>query len=126
MQLNEEQSRAVATLHGPVLVFAGAGSGKTRVLTQRIQRMIESGVAAAHITAVTFTNKSAREMKERLSKLPREKRRGLIVSTFHSLGARILRSHIEKLGYGNPFTILSEEDRLRVLSKIYSRHKLDP
>ncbi|HMU84850.1 MAG TPA: UvrD-helicase domain-containing protein, partial [Leptospiraceae bacterium] len=123
---NEEQSRAVATVHGPVLVFAGAGSGKTRVLTQRIQRMIESGVAAAHITAVTFTNKSAREMKERLSKLPREKRRGLIVSTFHSLGARILRSHIEKLGYGNPFTILSEDDRLRVLSEIYSRHKLDP
>ncbi len=126
MKLNEEQTRAVETLHGPVLVFAGAGSGKTRVLTQRIRRMIESGIAAQHITAVTFTNKSAREMKERLSQLPRDRRRGLIVSTFHSLGVRILKNHIEKLGYGTPFSILSEDDRLRILSEIYSRHKLDP
>lgn len=126
MQLNEEQEKAIRDLKGPVLVFAGAGSGKTRVLTERIRRMIASGISASAITAVTFTNKSAREMKHRLSSLPREKRRGLVVSTFHSLGVRILRTHIEKLGYSQGFSILSEDDRLRILSEIYSRHKLDP
>lgn len=126
MQLNPEQQNAIDKLDGPVLVFAGAGSGKTRVLTERIRRMIESGIAASAIIAVTFTNKSAREMKHRLAGLPREKRKGLVVSTFHSLGVRILRSHIERLGYGQSFTILSEDDRLRILSEIYSRHKLDP
>ncbi|MCE9598912.1 MAG: UvrD-helicase domain-containing protein [Spirochaetia bacterium] len=126
MKLNDEQERAVRTLNGPVLIFAGAGSGKTRVLTERIRRMLESGIPGTRITAVTFTNKSAREMRERLSKIDRKQRKGLIVSTFHSLGVRILRSHIEKLGYHNPFTILSEDDRLRILSEIYSRHKLDP
>ena len=95
--LNPEQRRAVETIRGPVLILAGAGTGKTRVITFRIAHMIDQGIAPQHILAVTFTNKAAREMKERVTKLiPRRPRGadgkkpdGPTVSTFHSLGVRV-------------------------------------
>ena len=126
--LNPEQKKAVEHLSGPLLIFAGAGSGKTRVITHRIQNLIRKGVSPNHIVAVTFTNRSAREMKERLSgMLERKKRRGLTVCTFHSLGNRILRSEIEHLQpYRVPFSILSADDVRNVLSEIYRDRKLDP
>ena len=124
--LNEAQKEAVAQIHGPVLVFAGAGSGKTTVITQRIARMIKSGIAPSSIVAVTFTNKSAREMKERTVKAA-GKTKGMIVSTFHSLGNRLLAKHIETLeGYRHPFSILSPEDAENIYVDIYKELKMDP
>ncbi len=111
-QLNVEQQRAVDTLTGPMLVLAGAGSGKTRVITCRIAKLIGQGVPADRILAVTFTNKAANEMQQRLAKLirQRDKRRPQI-STFHSLCVRILRRHIERLGYPARFAIYNRGDQ---------------
>ncbi len=126
--LNEEQAAAVSSIHGPLLVFAGAGSGKTRVITHRIKHMVKSGIPGSAIVAVTFTNKSAREMKTRLAGMMDKKSlRGIVVSTFHSLGNRILRKEIGRLpGYRVPFSILSQEDALNILTEIYRNLKLDP
>ncbi len=125
--LNAEQAEAVRSVYGPLLIFAGAGSGKTRVITHRIKHMVSQGIPASSIIAVTFTNKSAREMKERLrSMMHSREMRGMIVSTFHSLGNRILQKEIHLLpGYRHPFSILSPEDSLQILSDIYKAHKLD-
>ena len=127
------------TLHGPVLILAGAGTGKTRVITCRIAHLIRKGVSPASILAVTFTNKAAREMKERVAQLvPRNilkdsegKVAGPTVSTFHSLCARILRGHIEKLGYKRNFVIYDESEQLGAIRKILSHisvrgEKTDP
>ncbi|MCB1317272.1 MAG: UvrD-helicase domain-containing protein, partial [Leptospiraceae bacterium] len=104
--LNAEQREAVLNIQGPQLILAGAGSGKTRVITHRIAYMLERGIPARSIVAVTFTNKAAREMKARLSSmLTRAKMRGMVISTFHSLGNRILQQEIERLGYRLPFSI---------------------
>lgn len=106
-QLNNEQREAVEFGEGPLLVLAGAGSGKTRVVTLRIVTLIAKGVDPSQILGLTFTNKAAQEMKERINQLSNH---AVLVSTFHSLGARILRESIHHLGYPKDFTIYDEED----------------
>jgi superfamily I DNA/RNA helicase len=127
--LNPPQRQAVETTEGAVLILAGAGTGKTRVITSRVAYLIEKGVAPDHILAVTFTNKAAREMRERVSKLiPRRhqaagdetKPPAPTICTFHSLCVRILRRHIEKLGFKRNFVIYSESDQLGAIRKILS------
>jgi len=137
--LNPQQRQAVETLHGPVLILAGAGTGKTRVITCRVAQMIRKGISPAQILAVTFTNKAAREMKERVAELvPRDALKdadgrvlGPTVCTFHSLCVRILRQHIEKLGYKRNFVIYDESEQLGAIKKILSQisargEKTDP
>jgi DNA helicase II / ATP-dependent DNA helicase PcrA len=127
--LNPQQREAVETIHGPVLILAGAGTGKTRVITFRIAYMVRQGIAPEHILGVTFTNKAAREMRERVAQLiPRgaakkegEPKPGFTISTFHSLCVRILRKHIERLGYKTNFVIYDESDQLSVVKKILSQ-----
>src|SRR5258707_9798752 len=137
--LNPQQRLAVETLHGPVLILAGAGTGKTRVITYRIAHMVERGVSPEHILGVTFTNKAAREMQERVGKLiPKGQKSGdgqkplrPTICTFHSLCVRILRQHIEKLGYKRNFVIYDESEQLGAIKKILARisnkgEKTDP
>src|SRR5215471_18499956 len=125
--LNPQQRQAVETVAGPVLILAGAGTGKTRVITYRIAHLVERGIGAGNILGVTFTNKAAREMQERVGKLlgggerKREKKEGPTICTFHSLCARILRQHIEKLGYKRNFVIYDEADQLSTVKKVLSR-----
>jgi superfamily I DNA/RNA helicase len=126
--LNPQQRQAAETIRGPVLILAGAGTGKTRVITFRIAHMIRQGIAPGHILAVTFTNKAAREMRERVRKfLPRKrqddegKANTPTISTFHSLCARILREHIERLGYKRNFVIYDESEQLGAVKKILSQ-----
>jgi ATP-dependent DNA helicase UvrD/PcrA len=136
--LNPQQRQAVETLQGPVLILAGAGTGKTRVITCRIAHLIRHGIAPGHILGVTFTNKAAREMQERVARLvpkPAAGRESRIdgkdsrsstldsrptVCTFHSLCVRILRRHIEKLGYKRNFVIYDESEQLGAVKKILS------
>jgi len=127
--LNPEQRQAVGTTRGPVLILAGAGTGKTRVITCRIAHMIELGIDPGHILAVTFTNKAAREMQSRVAQLlPRRVRSGEgkppvrpTICTFHSLCVRILRKHIGRLGYKPNFVIYDESEQLGVIRKLLSR-----
>lgn len=123
-RLNTPQLRAVRYVDGPCLVLAGAGSGKTSVITHKIAYLIEGcNIPAHNIAAVTFTNKAAREMKERVGKLIKGKAaRGLIVSTFHNLGLRIIRSECKKLGLKSSFSIFDSEDARAVLKEIMLRH----
>ncbi|MEC7839210.1 MAG: UvrD-helicase domain-containing protein [Chlamydiota bacterium] len=106
-ELNEEQLEAAKHLEGPLLVLAGAGSGKTRCVTYRIVNLLQNGVPSYTILGLTFTNKAAKEMKERIESLVNQK---VLISTFHSLGARMLRESIEYLGYKSSFTIYDEDD----------------
>ena len=137
--LNPEQRLAVATIHGPVLILAGAGTGKTRVITCRIAHLIQKGIASGNILGVTFTNKAAREMQERVAKLmPRssrsrdeEKPERPTLCTFHSLCVRILRQHIDRIGYKKNFVIYDESEQLGAIKKILSQisvkgEKVDP
>lgn len=110
--LNAEQTEAVETINGPLLVVAGAGSGKTRVVTYRIVRLLQKGIPPYRILGLTFTNKAANEMKERVRKLTNNQ---VLITTFHSLGARILRESIQTLGYPQDFTIYDEEDSEKLL-----------
>src|SRR5262249_14517971 len=112
--LNKAQHDAVNTLSGPLLVLAGAGTGKTRVITFRIAQLIRSGIVPSRILAVTFTNKAAREMRERALKLLGGTKRGTKppeISTFHSLCVRILRRHAPLLGYPKEFAIYDRGDQ---------------
>ncbi len=124
--LNEAQYEAVTTLEGPLMVLAGAGSGKTRVLTMRIAHLITNLVDPFHILALTFTNKAAKEMKERIAKVVgQSEARSLWMGTFHSVFARILRSEAHYLGYPSNFTIYDSQDSLNVLKKVLKDANID-
>ena len=110
-ELNPEQYKAASTIDGAILIIAGAGSGKTRVITFRIAHMLEMGIPQSAILALTFTNKAAREMEERVKDLTQKKLQALTVSTFHAFGVRILRQHIDSLGWRSNFSIYDETDR---------------
>ncbi|MFQ3670435.1 MAG: UvrD-helicase domain-containing protein [Verrucomicrobiia bacterium] len=137
--LNPPQAEAVQTLEGPLLILAGAGTGKTRVITYRMVNLIANGIKPSEILAMTFTNKAAREMKERFGHLvglaigthAREGAKELTAGTFHAFCVRVLRQEIEALGYGRNFTIYDEADQMGLLKKIVTRlagktEKLDP
>ena len=124
--LNSMQQEAVAYTEGPLLILAGAGSGKTRVLTYRTAYLIEEkGVNPYHIMAITFTNKAAGEMRERIDSLVEFGSEGVWVSTFHSTCVRILRRFIDRLGYGNSFTIYDAEDQKSVMKDVCKRLQVD-
>lgn len=124
--LNEPQYEAVTTLQGPLMVLAGAGSGKTRVLTMRIAHLITNGVDPFNILALTFTNKAAKEMKERIAKVVGDSNaRSLWMGTFHSVFARILRSEAGYLGFPSNFTIYDTQDALNVLKKVLKDLNID-
>jgi ATP-dependent DNA helicase UvrD/PcrA len=124
-RLNPAQREAVLHFEGPILVLAGAGSGKTRVLTTRIARLIEHhGVDPSHILAVTFTNKAAGEMRERIAKLIGEMPTGMWVGTFHAIGARMLRREAQLVGRTASFTIYDEDDSLAAVRRIMERLRI--
>jgi len=124
--LNKEQRAAVEYISGPMLVLAGAGSGKTRVITQKIAYLIrDCGIKPIHIAALTFTNKAAREMKSRVKTLlGRGETRGLIVSTFHNLGLRILGLEHKHLGYKSGFSVFDSTDVLVLIKGLYTSESL--
>lgn len=125
--LNKQQHEAVTHTNGPLLIVAGAGSGKTRVLTYRIAYLLQQFKAAPHeILALTFTNKAAREMKERIKKLIGDKAQKLWMGTFHSIFSKILRFEAEKLGYGRDFTIYDTSDSETVIKQILQELNFDP
>ena len=124
--LNENQKKAVLATEGPVMVIAGAGSGKTRVLTRRIAYLISLGIRPSNILAVTFTNKAATEMKERIALLTSEDSSRIWISTFHSMGARILRTNISYLkDYHEGYDILDEDDSLKIVKEIIKELDMD-
>ncbi|WP_418349320.1 ATP-dependent helicase [Slackia isoflavoniconvertens] len=125
--LNPAQKEAVLCTEGPLLVLAGAGSGKTRVLTHRIAYLVEDlGVAPWQIMAITFTNKAAAEMRERLGGLIGSNARGMWVSTFHSMCVRILRADCERIGFSQGFTIYDDDDSKRLMKQILEELNVDP
>ncbi|HCR04475.1 MAG TPA: ATP-dependent DNA helicase PcrA [Gemmatimonadetes bacterium] len=125
--LNPQQREAVAHFEGPILVLAGAGSGKTRVLTTRIAHLVhERGVPPERILAVTFTNKAAGEMRERVRILLNHEPAGIWMGTFHAIGARLLRRHAQLLGWTNAFTILDAQQSLRLIKKVQEVVGVDP
>ena len=124
--LNESQREAVVTVDGPVLVLAGAGTGKTRVLTTRLAHILIQGKSSPwEMLAVTFTNKAAREMQHRVGTLLGRDTEGWWVGTFHALGARILRRHAEAVGLKSNFTIIDQDDQVRLLKQLVEAHNID-
>lgn len=123
-RLNKEQQEAVKHMEGPLLILAGAGSGKTTMMTHRIAYMLENGVSPYNILAVTFTNKAAGEMKDRIESLTGGTR-GMWVMTFHAMCVRILRNHGEVLGFKNGFSIYDESDKKSLLKRIVKDLKID-
>ena len=119
--LNKEQRQAVETLDGPLLILAGAGSGKTRALTYRIANLVDHGVSPWNILALTFTNKAAREMRERTEALLGGSVKDMWVATFHSCCTRILRSDIDKLGRDRNFVIYDDDDQTSLIAAIMKR-----
>ena len=116
-ELNPEQYRAVTSIDGAILIIAGAGSGKTRVITFRIAHMLDMGIPQSQILALTFTNKAAKEMEDRVKELTGRKLQNLTVSTFHAFGVRVLRQDIDKLGYRENFSIYDETDRTALIKE---------
>ena len=124
--LNPTQRAAVEALDGPVLVLAGAGTGKTRVLTTRLAHLLMTRRAAAfQILTVTFTNKAAREMRERVAHLMGIEPEGWWLGTFHALAARILRRHAELVGLKSNFTILDTDDQVRLIKQLLEAENID-
>src|SRR5215207_3831612 len=124
--LNEPQREAVLHIDGPLMIVAGAGSGKTKVLTTRIAHLMSKGVDAFNILALTFTNKAAAEMKERVEHiLGNSEARNLYIGTFHSVFARILRVEAPKIGYPNNFTIYDHDDATGVIKTVLHELNLD-
>lgn len=127
LSLNQSQLRAVKHVEGPLLILAGAGSGKTRVVAHRIAHLIKDLAVSPHqILAVTFTNKAAQEMKQRVEGLLDQTTSGLWIATFHSISVRILRREIDKIGFDNNFIIYDKTDQLSVIKKIMKKLGLDP
>ncbi len=125
--LNPSQREAVLHFEGPLLVLAGAGSGKTRVLTSRVARLIgHQGVDPKHVLAVTFTNKAAGEMRDRIARILGETPAGMWAGTFHAIGARILRSAPHIVGRDRGFTIYDEDDQLNVVKRVMERRSISP
>ena len=125
-QLNPAQREAVETVDGPLLVLAGAGTGKTRVLTTRFAHILIAGRAYPNqVLAVTFTNKAAREMRDRVSAILGRPVEGLWLGTFHALCARMLRRHTEQVGLKSNFTILDTDDQLRLLKQVMEAARTD-
>ncbi len=124
--LNQPQQEAVEHIDGPLLILAGAGSGKTRVITHRVAYLIEQGINPYHILAITFTNKAAGEVRERVDDMLGYGSESVWVSTFHSLCVRILRRHIERIGYGTNFTIYDTDDQKRLVKEAARFIQLDP
>ena len=125
-ELNPQQADAARTLEGPVLILAGAGSGKTRTIVYRIAEMLEKGIKPWNILALTFTNKAAKEMKTRVEEMAPEDAHELWVSTFHSTCLRIMFAHAEKLGYSSSFEIADAADQKAVMREVYKELKIDP
>ena len=124
-KLNEVQREAALCIDGPVMIIAGAGSGKTRVLTYRIAHIIKQGADAFNILALTFTNKAAKEMKKRIEMVVGSEARNLWMGTFHSVFAKILRIEAEKIGYPRDFTIYDTDDAKSVIKGIVKELNLD-
>lgn len=125
-ELNPEQYRAVTTVNGAILIIAGAGSGKTRVITFRIAHMLDMGIPQSQILALTFTNKAAKEMADRVKELTQRKLQNLTVSTFHAFGVKVLRAEIDKLGYRENFSIYDETDRTALIKECGRELKFSP
>ena len=124
--LNKEQLAAVKAVDGPVMVFAGAGTGKTRALTARIAYMIqEKNIMPYNILAITFTKKATNEMRERVWNIVGDKAKYVNISTIHALCAKILRMGIEAIGYKKDFEIIDDEDALKVINEIYKNENID-
>jgi len=117
-ELNPEQAKAAADIEGPSLIIAGAGSGKTRMLTYRIAHMLDEGISERNILALTFTNKAAKEMASRVRELTGMPLKGLTTSTFHSFGMGLLKQHIQHIGYKNDFTVYDANDNTALLKQV--------
>ena len=118
MTLNEKQIEAIEHKDGPCLVLAGAGSGKTRVLTERIIKLIDEGVSPYNILAITFTNKAAKEMRDRVELKLGTSTDSIFIGTFHSFGLRILRENYREVGYTSNITILDSDDTKSLIKRI--------
>lgn len=124
--LNTEQHEAASTIHGPLLIIAGAGSGKTRMICHRIAHMLERGIGQQQILALTFTNKAATEMAQRVRELTGSPLPDLVTSTFHAFGLRVLKKQCHLLGYRQNFTIYDSSDRASLLREVMLEEQLDP
>src|SRR5881397_2186987 len=121
--LTDAQQQAATHFEGPLLILAGAGSGKTRVITRRVAWLLQQGVLPYNILAITFTNKAAGEMRQRVEALVPDSR--VWVSTFHSLGARLLRQHAERVNLSKNFTIYDQDDRVKVVKEALEAADVD-